>query len=74
MMAECGLCRDCKWYIPINYGDEEGTCKLMGGYDCEPKIANTLAYSDTDAPEESTWVIVRPTFGCVQFEAKGEEK
>lgn len=60
-MTGCGRCRDCKHYEPAPelFMADEGTCKLLSGFEYE----NSLAFG-------AEGLTVLANFGCVQFEAK----
>lgn len=75
-----GRCKTCKWWddsrnteYDSNVRDQDpdgyeawGECRLMSGYH---KHARVVSFAWGDAPT----VVTAPDFGCVQWEAKGDD-
>lgn len=65
-MAECGLCRDCKWWTPEHRQDWAE--QHFPGLCCRCEEGDTKFYPcgwDIEGVE------TMPDFGCVQWEQRG---
>jgi hypothetical protein len=73
-----GRCKDCcNWrteqVMPFPYHDEPlgawGYCDMAGSSDGKPDVPEAKAHAG-DAELYGAWLVTRPDFGCVQWEAE----
>ncbi len=71
-MAECGHCKDCKWWDRENGWPTrrwEGECQLAATESDNPLHGEALAVA-LDGESYIAKLQTAPDFGCVQWEAK----
>lgn len=73
-----GRCKTCKWWYRLLDSESTGTCELAGwvsGYpDGHKDHPESKAWAAGESYEEiEAWLVTAPDFGCVQWEAKGDD-
>jgi hypothetical protein len=68
-MAECGLCRNCKWWNTRGFSPD-GACQLTEHDGHDPDNPATKAWAASYWTDNGGYLITKPDFGCVQFSPK----